>query len=327
MKTLPRSLLAALGLALSAATAWADVKLPGPVVTTQWLQDNLSQVQVLEVRGDDKSFTAAPEISTTKDGKKVLDEFGGHIPGSRLLVGKSMRVERQIGDVKVKYMLPDAAGFEKLARSTGIDADKPIVIVPTGQSLAELNDGARAYWQFKVYGEDNVALLDGGMTAWLLEGRPVSTEAAPAKTGTWTVKGDRTARYMADSADVAAAAARQTQVVDARDGALYYGLTKRDYVFSYGHIDGAKWVAPETTYRTSGGAVKLLSADQYRQVLKAQGVDAAQPLITYCNSGHLSSLPWFVASELLGNGNARLYDGSLHQWTLEKRPLVSAVAQ
>jgi len=45
----------------------------------------------------------------------------------------------------------------------------------------------------------------------------------------------------------------------------------------------------------------------------------------YCNSGSQSGLPWFILSELVGNKNAKQYDGSLHQWTLEKRQLVGAV--
>jgi thiosulfate/3-mercaptopyruvate sulfurtransferase len=68
-----------------------------------------------------------------------------------------------------------------------------------------------------------------------------------------------------------------------------------------------------------------MSAATYRGLLKGQGIDPDSPAITYCNSGHLSSGPWFLMSELLGNRQVRLYDGSLHQWTLEKRPLVGAV--
>jgi len=60
--------------------------------------------------------------------------------------------------------------------------------------------------------------------------------------------------------------------------------------------------------------------------LGAQGIDGKAAAIIYCNSGHLSSGPWFMMSELLGNSRVKLYDSSLHQWTLEKRPLVGAVA-
>ena len=53
------------------------------------------------------------------------------------------------------------------------------------------------------------------------------------------------------------------------------------------------------------------------------GIDTGKELITYCNSGQLASGSWFVFSELLGNSNVRLYDGSMHQWALEKRPVVN----
>jgi thiosulfate/3-mercaptopyruvate sulfurtransferase len=46
-------------------------------------------------------------------------------------------------------------------------------------------------------------------------------------------------------------------------------------------------------------------------------------MITYCNSGQWASASWFVFSELLGNSKARLYDGSMHQWALERRKLTS----
>ena len=53
------------------------------------------------------------------------------------------------------------------------------------------------------------------------------------------------------------------------------------------------------------------------------GISSQQPTIAYCNTGHLASGAWFVMSEMVGNPNTRLYDGSMHQWTLEKRPTVA----
>ena len=94
---------------------------------------------------------------------------------------------------------------------------------------------------------------------------------------------------------------------------------------AYGHIDTAKALSPDTTYKKDGSAIKLLSANTYRGVLQAQGIDPAAPSVVYCNSGAQSSLPWFILSEVLGNKSAKQFDGSLHQWTLEKRPLVGAV--
>lgn len=307
-----------------AAGAMAGV-LPGPVVNTQWLAENLDKVQVLDLRGSAKSFTASPEMEEVK-GKKVVDEVGGHIAGSRLMEFKTIRVEREINGVKVKYMVPERAVFEKMVQTAGIDASKPIVIVPVGTSLADVNDGMRLYWQFKLYGEDNVAMLDGGMAAWLQDGKPYVQDALVAKAGNWKSTGDRTAQLFADSTEVAAISHRKdAQLIDGRELPQFHGLAKRDYVFAYGHIENAKPLAPDTTFKKDGGAIKLLPANTYAGVLKAQGIDPAAPAVVYCNSGAQSSMPWFILSEVLGNKNARQFDGSLHQWTLEKRPLVGAV--
>lgn len=303
------------------------VTLPGPVVDTKWLADHLNEVQVIEVRGNPKSFTTDPVIETDAKGKKALDEIGGHIPGSRLIESKKIRVDRKVGDLTVKYMIPERADFEKFVQSAGIDKDKPLVIVPIGMTASDVNDALRLYWQFKVYGEDQMAVLDGGMASWLLEGQPYAKDAATQKAGTWSSKADRTAQYFADSQDVEKITQQKNAtLVDAREAPQYHGLMKRDYVYAYGHLDGAKNLSPDTTFKqAAGGAVRLLSSNTYKAVLAAQGIDPNAPAVVYCNSGAQSGLPWFIMSELLGNKNVRQYDGSLHQWTLEKRPLVGAV--
>lgn len=314
------------------ALLWAGLAqaagLPGPVVDSAWLAANLGEVQVFEVRSNPKSFTAAPEFETdAKTGKKTLVEVGGHIPGARLMDTKPLRADKKVGELTVKYMLPEMAAFEKIMQAAGVDADRPIVLVPVGIDVVDLDDALRAYWQLKVYGEDNIAVLDGGMAAWLLEGRAHSSDAAPAKTGSWRAKADRSARYGADSEAVAAAvASKSATLIDGRDLRSYHGLTRRDYVHAAGHIPGAKVLPPELLTRpVSGGAVKLQSLATYRGIAAVTGVDAEKPSIAYCNSGHLAAGPWFVMSELLGHKNARLYDGSMHQWTMEKRPVEGAI--
>jgi len=325
MKTLKR-FATAVGAGLLAASAWAQGILPGPVVSTQWLADHLDKVQVVEIRNDPKSFTREPEFETTKDGKKVLDEFGGHIPGSRLFLAKELRTERDIAGNKVKYLLPEKAAFERVAQAAGIQADKPIVVVPEGQKIADFNDAARLIILLKAYADTPVAMLDGGMVAWLLEGRPWSKDAPTTMAGTWKASADRFARYVADSPDVAAAMEKKdVQLLDARAPSMYLGLFKRDYVYAYGHIPAARNVPLETLFVTRGGVIRLLTPETYRGVFQAQGIDPSKPVITYCNSGNDSSLPWFVLSEVLGNPQARNYDGSLHQWTLEKRAMTAPV--
>ncbi|MFA9273817.1 MAG: sulfurtransferase [Candidatus Aquirickettsiella gammari] len=301
--------------------------LPGPVVDSAWLAANLDKVQILDVRSNPKSFTAQPEFETdAKSGKKTLAEVGGHLPGARLVDTKNMRTDRMINGQKVKYMIPEKADFEKLMQSIGIDAGKPIVLISMGTEVAEVNDALRMYWQMKVYGEDSIAVLDGGMANWLLEGREFKTDAVNAKTGNWRAVADRSEQYFASSEDVVKAIeGKKTSLIDSRDAKSFYGLVKRDYVGAYGHLEGAKLYPTDLMFKTAGGAMKFMSTNTYKALMQAQGIDTNAPAITYCNSGHLSSGTWFVASELLGNKSVKLYDGSLHEWTLEKHGLTGAV--
>jgi thiosulfate/3-mercaptopyruvate sulfurtransferase len=129
-------------------------------------------------------------------------------------------------------------------------------------------------------------------------------------------------QWFADSNEVAAAS-QSGQLVDARVASQYYGLNKRDYVYGYGHVANAHLVSPDVLSRSSQGVAYFYPAKTYASLFSAAGVDPSKATVTYCNSGHLASGPWFILSEIVGNQQVRLYDGSMHQWTLEKRPTVA----
>ncbi|MCP5232000.1 MAG: sulfurtransferase [Zoogloeaceae bacterium] len=313
-----RSIVFAAGALLFSGTIVAAASLPGPVVDAEWLAANVGNVQVVAVQSDPSAFIAQPVWQNNpKTGAKTLVEANGHLPGSKLVNTKNIRVERKIGELSVKYMVPGRADFERIMQAAGLAADRPIVLVALGQDGAELDDAARLYWQLKYFGEDRVAILDGGLAGWLVDGRAVSTDAPDATPGDWKAGPERTA-LIADSAEVAQSKA---QLIDARALPQYHGLAKRDYVYAYGHIPGAHALPPEVRASSDGGVARFLSADDYRTILEQSGIKADAPAITYCNSGHLAAGAWFVMSEVVGNKQVRLYDGSLHEWTLEKRPM------
>ena len=317
-----------MGAALLAAAQWSwALQVPGPVVDGPWLAKNKAEVTVLDVRPDQKTFLTPAKFETDKKtGKKVLVQLGGHIQDAAPVENSSARTERSIGANKVKFMLPQRADFEKLARQWGVQQGRPVVIVAAGQHPADMNEAARLYWQFKVYGEDNIAIVNGGTAAWLAEGRDLSTEPSKALEGNWVAKPERK-EMVATSDDVEKAIAdKSAQLVDARGTAQYLGLSKKDMVLGYGHIPGAKNVSSELL-TTDGDATRMFSLATYRDIYKASGVDPQAPVISYCNTGTLAAGNWFVLSEVLGNKQARLYDGSMHQWTLEKRALQSVARQ
>lgn len=299
------------------------VTLPGPVVSADWLAANQSEVQILEVRGDVASYVRSPEFEVDKKtGKKILVEVGGHIADSTLLDFKKVRADRMIDGKKIKYLIPEKSDFEKIIQSVGINSEKPIILVPVGLDISDVDEALRAYWQFKVYGEDNIAVLDGGMAGWLSEGRDFVVTPSTKSGGNWVAKGER--KELIASSDQVAAASKNGKVslIDARQPAQFYGLTKRDYVGAYGHIAGAKELAPELLAKTSKGALYFWDKNTYNALLSANGINPKSPAISYCNSGHLAAGGWFVMSELVGNKSTKLYDGSLYLWTLEGRPLV-----
>ncbi len=313
-----------LGIFLSTAFSLSfAATLPGPVVSAEWLAANQSAVQILEVRSDMDSFKAEPEfVLDKKTGKKSLIDVGGHIQNASILDFKKIRVERTIDGKKIKYLIPEKADFQKLIQATGINADKPIVLVPVGMGIGDIDEALRTYWQFKVYGEDNIAVLDGGMAGWLIEGRPYTTQIESKFNGSWLATAERN-ELIADSDEVAAVSKNgKASLLDTRQPSQFYGLSKRPYVGGYGHIDGAKAFAPELMVRSVKGAFYFWDKNTYTALLKDKGIDSRAPIISYCNSGHLAAGGWFLMSELVGNKSTKLYDGSLYLWTMEGRPLV-----
>jgi thiosulfate/3-mercaptopyruvate sulfurtransferase len=309
---------------LAALTTLAHaINLPGPVVSADWLTNNMSEVQIIEVRTDLASYLRNPEFDTDKKtGKKFLVEVGGHITNSSLLDFKKVRVERLVDGKKIKFLIPEKADFEKLVQSLGINSDKPIILVPIGQDMSDIDEALRTYWSFKVYGEDQVAVLDGGIAGWLSEGREFTTASSQKTAGNWTSKAYRK-DLIASSDDVAAASkAGKPQLLDARQPAQYLGLTKRPDVVTFGHIAGSKELAPELLAKPSNGALYFWQKNTYDALMAANGLSIKGPTIAYCNTGHLAAGGWFVMSELVGNKSTKLYDGSLYLWTLDGRPLV-----
>lgn len=304
-------------LSLSAAT------LPGPVVDSAWLAKNLDKVVILDARKDVRSFTAKPAYKKNKKtGKLKLARVGGHINGARLVNYKKVRAKRQIDGKTVTRMLPAKADFEKLMQAAGLNKNSAVVIVSKGQSGGDVTIATRLYWQLKYFGHTDMAILNGGMAQWLKDGHAVSTKSAKTSKGDWVATAENKS-ILATSDDVAKAIKdKTTQLVDTRVLSQYLGTYNKSYVYAKGHIPTAKTFPVELlTYPSS--PAKFTSSTDLAVLAKEFGIDTKKPAITYCNSGHLASGAWFIMSEVMGNKQAKLYDGSMHQWTLEKRPTTS----
>ncbi len=295
--------------------------LPGPLVETDWLAKNKNKVVILEIRKDVKSFTKKPVYrKDKKSGKLKLKKVAGHIPGSILVNYKTLRTNKKINGRVVQKMRIGKKAFEKVMQNAGVNKDSAVVIVSKGENNLDLTMATRFYWQMKYYGHDNMAILNGGMAQWLIDKRAVSTQPSKPAKGNWVATAERR-NILATSEDIEAAIKAKKQLVDTRAISLYLGTwRKKSYVYSNGHIPGAK-PYPNELLSTRMPA-KFLRVDESKSLFKQMGINPSKESITYCNSGHLATGSWFVLSELLGNKNVKMYDGSMHQWTLEKRPVV-----
>lgn len=312
--------LASLLLVASGANA---LELPGPVVTPAWVNEHRAQLVVLDVRSDVDAFTVAPEYETdAKTGAKKLVAAGGHLEGARLVDFNLTRVSVMVGDKKIDKMLPSGEAVQSLMRGLGVGQDDVLVITSVGEASDEVDMAARLYWTLKIYGEKDMALLDGGNVGWLAAGLPVSTAPmATVAAGDWTASElDKT--WLAEIDDLKPAGAAP-MLIDARPSPQYHGLYfKKPAVAAGGHVAGALSFPIDMQTRQVGLAQTFMTPAQYAKVLSALDIKPQPGAISYCNTGHMAAGAWFVLSEIMQLDGVRLYDGSMHEWTTLGRPVV-----
>ena len=216
---------------------------------------------------------------------------------------------------------PGGEKLEKLIGRLGIDNATHVVIVPTGARAADVGVATRIYWTFKVLGHDAVSILNGGMTAYWGEVDKKGEPANPLKRGrekpqAKTFMASLSRDMLVTKEEVKKALDAGILLVDNRPANQYLGVNKSGIVKRYGTIPGAKNV-PENWMTVDGGGVFRDKATLAR-LYAAAGVSTSAVQFSFCNTGHWASLGWFVSSELLGNTEARMYDGSMLEWAADE---------
>ena len=203
----------------------------------------------------------------------------------------------------------DKDGFAALLSARGISNDDTVVLYGGNNNWF----AAYAYWYFRVYGHQNVKLLDGGRKKWELESRELVTEV-PQRAATSYTAADPDASIRAFRDEVVAAIGRDN-LIDVRSPDEFAGRLlapahlPQEQAQRGGHIPTAKNV-PWSKAAEEDGTFK--SDDDLRTLYGGAGVDFAKDTIAYCRIGERSAHTWFVMHELLGQPNVKNYDGS---WT------------
>lgn len=272
-------------------------QLPGPLVSSEWLNKHIDTVTVLDIRGDADSFRVE-----------------GHIPTASLIMLNQIRTNRTEKGQTTPGMVVSAETFEQLMQTNGVSNNKAVVVTYSGQSVVL---ATRLYWTLKYYGHKQIALLDGGNYKWKADKRPITHTTSTAYSGKF--KAVAQPKMLATKAEVIKASADQSQqILDARSLPFFLGETKKQSVQKAGHIPNAN-LLPQSMMVDKNGNRSFSTTETLNEVLKSLDIQQSAPTINYCNSGLGASGPWFVMHELLGNKNARLYDGSMLEWAADEQ--------
>jgi thiosulfate/3-mercaptopyruvate sulfurtransferase len=204
----------------------------------------------------------------------------------------------------------DKAGFEALLSERGIGNGDTVVLYGGNNNWF----ASYAYWYFRLYGHEQVKLLDGGRKKWELDSRDLVAEV-PRRPRTSYVAGEPDTTIRAFRDEVVAAIGKKN-LVDVRSPDEFSGKLlapahlPQEQAQRAGHIPTARnvpWAKAANDDGTfkSDDALRSLYADE-------AGLDFGRDTIAYCRIGERSAHTWFVLHELLGQGNVKNYDGS---WT------------
>ncbi|MCV7254136.1 sulfurtransferase [Mycolicibacterium fluoranthenivorans] len=257
------------------------------LVSTDWAESNLDAPNTVFVEVDED--TSAYE--------------GGHIAGAVRLDWKT-----ELQD-QVKRDFVDQQQFSKLLSDKGISNDDTVILYGGNNNWF----AAYAYWYFKLYGHNDVKLLDGGRKKWELDGRPLVTEVPTRPATSYTAAAPN--NDIRAFRDEVIAAIGEKNLVDVRSPDEFSGKIlapahlPQEQSQRPGHIPGAINV-PWSKAANEDGTFK--SDEDLAKLYAAAGLDGEKETIAYCRIGERSSHTWFVLQELLGHQNVKNYDGS---WT------------
>jgi thiosulfate/3-mercaptopyruvate sulfurtransferase len=280
-----------------------------PIVSTQWLANNIDAIPNLVIL----------------DSRAPDNYAKGHIPGSINVPGLgNFYLCLFAPDCGLWMELPEDSALLTTIGNAGITGDSLVVVV--GRTVDPyaayaVADAARAAITLLYAGVKNVALLSGGYDKWAAEKRARST--VPVKPKAVTYSGP-VHKAMFVTKDYVEKKIGKSTLVEAREADIYYGLIQEPWTVRAGHIPSAKNLPSPwfwTFEKDKKGAIRYgtwKDANVIREMaLTVLGEDASEEIIVYCGVGGYASPLWFALTQIVGYTNAKVYDGSMQEWSAD----------
>jgi thiosulfate/3-mercaptopyruvate sulfurtransferase len=259
------------------------------LVTTEWLAEHLSDPNVL--------------VAEVDENPQLYDE--GHVPGAIKLHWRD-----DLQD-PIERDLIEKDAFERLMSERGISNDTTIVLYGDKNNWF----AAYAYWYLKIYGHNDVRILDGGRQKWIDEGRELIVDEPSISRASYSARDrDETIRARRDAV---LKSLGDTALVDVRSPQEFAGDLvappgyEQEGAQRGGHIPTAQSIPWASAVRDDG---TFKSADELRELYTGKGVTPDRAVTAYCRIGERSAHTWFVLRELLGYEDVKNYDGSWTEW-------------
>lgn len=268
---------------------------PTPLVSTDWLAEHLDDPRV-------KVIDATWHMPST--GRDARAEYeSAHIPGA---------VFCDIGWISdetspLPHTLPSADVFAQRIGSLGISSDDVVVVYDSsGQNFS----APRVWWQFRAFGHEKVAVLDGGLKKWQAEGRATTAEVPSPTPAVFnaTLVSERVRDLSEMKQNLSASS---EQVVDARSPGRFAGSEPEPRAgVRSGHIPDSVNVHYARLVQEDG---TMRSPDALREIMRESGLDVTRPIVASCGSG-VTACAVLLALDVLDAPEIAVYDGSWTEW-------------
>ena len=270
------------------------------------LPDLIDADALIGIAGDTGLRIVDTRFDLLNPAKGLADYEAGHIPGA-VYADLDKDLASEITAHSGRHPLPDLADFRARLESWGI-ADETMVVVYDGGNGAL---AARLWWMLKIWlGHPDVAVLDGGLAAWLQAGGDLETATPTYPSASYTREANSTVVVSTEEIARAIEAASELNLLDAREAARFRGEQEPIDTVA-GHVPGARNL-PLSTHVKEDGTFK--SADELAASWSPHfgGDDDNQPVVM-CGSG-VTACHLALSAVLAGRPAPRLYVGSWSEW-------------
>ena len=262
---------------------------PEVLVDTQWLVEHLndSSICIIEVATNPQAIP-----SDVIPGSVVWNPF----------------IDLMLPNFTVNF---DKANFEKLLSRSGITNDSTVIVYGEVAGV-----GGWIFWLLKIFGHQDIRILNGGRNKWNSEQRPLgSVKTVANPTQYCAQEPDFNLRVLFE--DVQNSINQQDSVIlDVRtpqeySGEWFYDKPPENNERA-GHIPGAVHINYDSALNEDG---TLKPIEELRKIYKSKGITPNKKIIPYCAVGARSAHTWFILKYLLGYPNVFNYDGSWNEWS------------